>query len=171
MSNLIPWRIRRKFDFISSVRIINTWKSSDQFVSVLTSPKETLVRDSHENYRQSRNFLAGLSTTGVFYFRKRLFYDCVFISIKWTTCNYLTNDCLASSFSYSPNPKCEWMNSRLPLRKNVYFMFIPTVENWRMYHALSRRYQFLQPTMERFLCFSSLMMDIIKSNREKKTLK
>lgn len=131
---------------------------------------------SHGNYRQSATTLI---TFGVFLLNG--FSDgFVFISIKWTTCNYPTNDYLTSDvflLLIEPEKKMnEWMNSRLPPRKNVYlmftfFMFIPSVENWRMYHALSPRtdINFFCQQWKRFLCsFASLMMDIIKSNRERK---
>lgn len=169
-------------------------KKRRQFVSLLTSPiilceprtKITVnqaecsvfcspMSSSHHNWRL---------------LPQTILFDCVFTSINWTTCNYLTNDRLtsssssSSSLSLSPasccsfalaNPKKLWMNefetsSCERMSTSCSLLFHSNCRECRTLHALSRRYQFLYSTMERFLCFSNLMMDIIKSNREKRTL-
>lgn len=68
----------------------------------------------------------------------------------------------------SPKPEMWMMNSKLPPQKNVHSVFVPTVANEP---PPIRRYQFLQPTKKRILYLFRLLMDIIESNREKRTLR
>lgn len=153
--------------------MINTrcWRDR-QFVSWLTSLCERLARelssisdDSHHIWR--------LLTQRFFWWFRIYFHQMNYLQLPDKRLPHLRRLLASHRARKKMN---EWMNSRLPPRKNVYlmftfFMFIPSVENWRMYHALSPRtdINFFSQQWKRFLCsFASLMMDIIKSNRERK---
>lgn len=165
---------RGKLDFISSVRLINTTKTICELINKSDNTMWGFVTTEITVNQMSRMLLGELFTSriGVFGFKPQFLW---LLRIYFHQLNYLQlTDKRPPHVSFILFFHRFSSSLPVPARKNVNEFETSSqskecsFQAWRMYHALSRRYQFLHSTMEWFLYFSTnLMMDIIKSNREK----
>lgn len=163
-----------------------------QTICKLINKADNFMWDSHENNRQSTRMFcfffalrwAALITIGVFFPKQfsliaYLLPSTELLAIIWqTTASRRRHHCLFPLvvLSLPLTRKKLWMNefetsSNERMSTSCSLLFRSNCGECQTLHAPSRRYQFLHSTMERFFCFSNLMMDIIKSNREERTLK
>lgn len=117
----------------------NDEKKRRQFVSLLTS----LIMVPHTKITVNQlEWL--LASPSAYSFPKFRVHELLFISIKWTACNYLTDDCcslFASPFSFDI------------VNKRIWDFLLPRNVDWipkplRIYHTPNRRYQFPKPNNE-----------------------